>query len=100
MIKNLILSIISASDLLENARLNDEEHRALCGIMECNFSEADRLGIPYKVQNAALAAGYSNRGRRYCSSLASEIMQQYAHRLTPAARAEWKEFCEKRVQND
>lgn len=98
MIKNLILSIISASDLLENARLNDGERRALRDIMECNFSEADRLGIPYKVQNAALVAGCSNRGRRYCSSLTTEIMQQYANRLTPEARAEWKEFCEKRVQ--
>ena len=93
MIKNILLSIISAADLLENTRLNAEETRAIRGIMECNFSDADRLGIPYKVQNAALAAGYSNRGRRYCSDLVREIMQQYADRLTPEARAEWKAFC-------
>ena len=93
MIKNILLSIISAADLLENARLTAEETRALRGCMECNFSDADRLGIPYKVQNAALAAGYSNKGRRYCSDLTREIMQQYADRLTPEARAEWKAFC-------
>ena len=93
MIKSILLSIISGTDLLENTRLDAEETRAIRGIMECNFSEADRLGIPYKVQNAALAAGYSNQGRRYCSDLAREIMQQYADRLTPEARAEWKAFC-------
>ena len=96
MIKNLILSIISASDLLENARLDDEERRTICDIMECNFTEADRIGIPFIVQNAALAAGASNRGRRYCSDLAYEIMQKYAHRLTPEACAEWRDFLQAR----
>ena len=77
MIKNILLSIVSGADLLENARLNAEEKRYLRGAMECNFSEADRLGIPYKVQNAALAAGRHNRSRRYCSVIVNEIMQQY-----------------------
>lgn len=92
MLKNLILSIISASDLLENARLTTDERRALRDIMECNFNEADRLGIPYSVQNAALSAGAANHGRRYCSDLAREIMQRYADRLTDSARAEWRSF--------
>lgn len=96
MIKNLILSIVSASDLLENARLNAEEKRYLRGAMECNFAEADRLGVPYKVQNAALAAGANNHGRRYCSDLANEIMQQYAHCLTPEALAERHDFLQER----
>lgn len=30
MIKNLILSIVSASDLLENGRLDAEERRMIC----------------------------------------------------------------------
>ena len=96
MIKNLILSIVSASDLLENSRLNAEERRAICGIMECNFAEADRIGIPFIVQNAALAAGANNHGRRYCLDLANEIMQKYAHRLTPEALAEWHDFLQAR----
>ena len=96
MIKNLILSIVSASDLLENSRLNAEEWRTICGIMECNFAEADRIGIPFIVQNAALAAGANNHGRRYCSDLANEIMQKYVHRLTPQALAEWHDFLQAR----
>ena len=96
MIKNLILSIISASDLLENGRLDADERRTICGIMECNFTEADRIGIPFIVQNAALAAGAHNRGRRYCSNLVNEIMQKYAHRLTPEACAEWRDFLQER----
>ncbi len=92
MLKNLIMSIISASDLLENARLDAAERDSLRSIMECNFSEADRLGIPYKVQNAALIAGRQNRRRRYCSDLAREIMQQHADRLTDSARAEWRSY--------
>lgn len=96
MIKNLILSIVSASDLLENGRLDAEERRTICGIMECNFAEADRIGIPFIVQNAALAAGANNHGHRYCSNLAIEIMQKYAHRLTPEALAEWRDFLQAR----
>ena len=96
MVKNLILSIVSASDLLENGRLDAEERRTICGIMECNFAEADRLGVPFIVQNAALAAGRQNRRRRYCSDLAREIMQQYADRLTDSARAEWRGFLQER----
>ena len=96
MVKNLILSIISASDLLENSRLDAEERRTICGIMECNFAEADRIGIPFIVQNAALAAGANNHGRRYCSDLANEIVQKYAHRLTPEALAEWRDFLQER----
>lgn len=96
MIKNLILSIVSASDLLENSRLNAEERRAICGIMKCNFAEADRVGIPFIVQNAAIAAGSNNRGRRYCLDLTNEIMQKYAHRLTPEALAEWRDFLQAR----
>lgn len=92
MIKNLILSIVSASDLLENGRLDAEERRTICGIMECNFAKADRVGISFIVQNAALAAGANNHGRRYCSNLANEIMQKYAHRLTPEALAERRDF--------
>lgn len=96
MIKNLILSIVSASDLLESGRLDAEERRALRGIMECNFAEADRIGIPFIVQNAALAAGANNHGRRYCLDLANEIMQKYAHRLTPEALTEWRDFLQER----
>lgn len=96
MIKNLILSIISASDLLENGRLDADERRTICGIMECNFTEADRIGVPFIVQNAALTAGTANHGRRYCSDLANEIMQKYAHRLTPEACAEWRGFLQAR----
>ena len=96
MIKNLILSIISASDLLENARLNAEEKRYLRDAMECNFTEADRIGVPFIVQNAALAAGANNHGRRYCSDLTNEIVQKYAHRLTPEALAEWRDFLQER----
>lgn len=96
MIRNLILSIISAADLLENAQLTAEEKRYLRGAMECNFAEADRLGVPYKVQNAALAAGRQNRRRRYCLDLANEIVQTYAHRLTPEALAEWRDFLQAR----
>lgn len=96
MIKNLILSIVSASDLLENGRLDAEERRTICGIMKCNFAEADRIGIPYIVQNSALAAGARNHGRQYCSDLANEIIQEYAHRLTPEALAEWRDFLQER----
>lgn len=96
MIKNLILSIVSASDLLENSRLDTEERRAICDTMECNFTEADRIGISFIVQNAALAAGAHNHGERYCSDLANEIMQKYAHRLTPKACAEWRDFLQAR----
>ena len=96
MIKNLILSIISASDLLENGRLDADERRTICDIMKCNFAEADRIGIPFIVQNAALAAGAANHGRRYCSDLANEIMQKYVHRLTPEACAEWRDFLQER----
>lgn len=96
MIKNLILSIVSASDLLENAHLTNEEKRYLRGAMERNFAEADRIGIPFIVQNAALAAGANNRGRRYCLDLTIEIMQKYAHRLTPEALAEWRDFLQAR----
>lgn len=96
MVKNLILSIVSASDLLENSRLDAEERRTICGIMECNFAEADRIGIPFIVQNAALAAGARNHGRRYCLDLVNEIMQKYAHRLTPEALAEWHGFLQER----
>lgn len=96
MIKNLILSIISASDLLENGRLDAEERRTICDTMECNFTEADYIGIPFIVQNTALAAGANNHGRRYCLDLANEIMQKYAHRLTPEALTEWRGFLQER----
>lgn len=96
MIKNLILSIVSASDLLENSRLDAEERHTICGIMECNFAEADRIGIPFIVQNAAIAAGVNNHGRRYCLDITIEIMQKYAHRLTPGALAEWHDFLQER----
>lgn len=96
MLKNLIMSIISASDLLENARLDAAERDSLRDIMECNFTEADRIGIPFIVQNVALAAGRQNRRRRYCSDLANEIMQQYADRLTDSARAEWRSYMQER----
>ena len=92
MIKNLILSIVAASDLLESGRIDAEERRTICSTMECNFAEADRVGIPFVVQNAALAAGANNHGRRYCSDLTNEIMQKYAHRLTPEALAEGRDF--------
>lgn len=96
MIKNLILSIVSASDLLENSRLDAEERRTICSAMECNFAEADRVGVPFIVQNAALAAGANNHGRRYCLDLVNEIMQEYAHRLTPEALTEWRDFLQER----
>nr|DAQ80873.1 MAG TPA: hypothetical protein [Caudoviricetes sp.] len=96
MIKNLILSIVSASDLLENGRLDTDERRTICDIMECNFTEADRIGIPFIVQNTALAAGANNHGRRYCLDLTIEVMQKYAHRLTPEALAEWRDFLQER----
>ena len=96
MIKNLILSIVSASDLLENGRLDAEERHTICDTMECNFAKADRVGVPFIVQNAALAAGANNHGRRYCLDLANEIMQKYAHRLTPEALAEWHDFLQER----
>jgi hypothetical protein len=96
-IKMLLLSTISGADLLENFLLEDYDRATIRDCMKCNFDEMDRIGVPYIVQNAALVAGHKNKGKRPCMALTTELMEEYADRLTELACNEWKTMMEGRT---
>ena len=96
-IRRLLISMISAADLLESARLDDEERRSISDIQRCNLDDADRLGIPYSVQNAALAAGRAMHRRGYASNIVDAIMTENAAKLTEEHRAAWKAYRTARI---
>lgn len=92
-IRLLLLSLVSGMDILDNQPSTPEEERqTIRETIEADFAGLDRLGVPYIVQNAATGAGSHNKGTRPASFLAHEILEQYAHRLTPEARREWYDF--------
>ena len=98
-IRLLLLSLASGMDILDNRPSTPEEERqTIRETIEADFKGLDRLGVPYTVQNAAVGAGSHNKGRQYISRLVQNIMDQYAHRLTPEARQEWWEFAEAQKQ--
>jgi len=96
-IRRLLTSIIAAADLLENGCLNDSERRSIRDIQDCNLQDADKLGVPYSVQNAALAAGTAMKRRGYSAAEADALMEKYAEKLTPEFRSEWKKYREMRI---
>ena len=92
-IRTAILSVVSGVDLLDNDRaLDSAEESSIRDHIEGSFDQLDRLGVPYVVQNAAISAGSRNNRRRPASFIVREIMDNYAHRLTPEARREWYEL--------
>lgn len=94
-IRALLLSLVSGMDILDNRPSTPEEERqTIQQTIEADFADLDRLGVPYIVQNAATGAGSRNNGTRPASFLVHDIMDKYAHRLTPEARQEWREFAE------
>lgn len=98
-IRLLLLSLASGMDILDNQPATPEQERqTVREAIEADFAGLDRLGVPYTVQNAAIGAGSRNKGKQYISRLVQDIMEQYAHRLTPEARQEWREFAEAQKQ--
>lgn len=94
-IRLLLLSLASGMDILDNRpETPEEEKKSIREAIEADFVGLDRFGVPYIVQNAALGAGSRNNGKRPISSPVREIMDKYAHRLTPEARQEWRDFAE------
>ena len=92
-LRNLIASMVSASALLVHGNLDAEEARSVRSSLEADFSDADRLGVPYSVQNAALYAGRRlNLNSDSAQDAARRIMQEYAERLTPDHMADWKAY--------
>ena len=92
-IRLLLLSLVSGMDILDNRpETPEEEKKSIREAIEADFAGLDRLGVPHIVQNAAIGAGSRNNGKRPISFLAREILDQYAHRLTPEARREWYDF--------
>lgn len=98
-IRLLLLSLASGMDILDNRpRTPEEEKKYIQEAIEADFVGLDRLGVPYIVQNAALGAGSRNNGKSPISFLVREIMGEYAHRLTPEAREEWRRFAEEQKE--
>ena len=96
-IRLLLLSVVSGMDILDNRPSTPEaERETIGGTIKADFDGLDRLGVPYVVQNAAIGAGSRNKSALPASSLTRDIMDKYAHRLTPEARQEWREFMETR----
>ena len=94
-IRALLLSLVSGMDILDNQPSTPEaERQTVKDSIEADFDGLDRLGVPYIVQNAAIGAGSQNKGARPASFLVHEILDKYAHRLTPEARQEWREFAD------
>lgn len=94
-IRLLLLSLASGMDILDNQPSTPEsELQTIQEAIEADFAGLDRLGVPYIVQNAAIGAGNRNKGTRPASFLIHDILSKYAHRLTPEARQEWREFAE------
>ena len=93
-IRLLLLSLASGMDILDNQPSTPEERQTIRETIEADFVGLDRLGVPYIVQNAAIGAGSRNGGKRPTSFLVRDIMDKYAHRLTPEARQEWRELRE------
>lgn len=97
-IRLLLLSLASGMDILDNQPSTPEaERQTIQEAIEADFADLDRLGVPYIVQNAAVGAGSRNRGARPTSFLVRDIMDKYAHRLTPEARQEWRQYREERT---
>lgn len=97
-IRLLLLSLASGMDILDNRPGTPEEEKTIREAIEADFVGLDRLGVPYIVQNAAIGAGSRNNGKRPISFLVREILDQYAHRLTPEAREEWRRFAEEQKE--
>lgn len=98
-IRLLLLSLASGMDILDNRPTTpEEEQKTIREAIEAGFAGLDRLGVPYTIQNAAIGAGSRNNGKQYVSRLVQNIMDQYANRLTPEARQEWREFAEAQKQ--
>lgn len=97
-IRLLLLSLASGIDILDNQPSTPEaERQTIRETIEADFAGLDRLGVPYIVQNSAIGAGSSNKGKRPTSFLVRDIMDKYAHRLTPEARQEWRQYREERT---
>lgn len=98
-IRLLLLSLASGIDILANRPDTPEEERqTIRETIEADFAGLDRLGVPYIVQNATIGAGSRNKGARPASFLVCDILDKYAHRLTPEARQEWRKFREGRIK--
>lgn len=98
-IRLALLSVVSGVDLLDNHRnLDDAEQDSIRGHITGSLAALDRLGVPYIVQNAAIGAGSRNNERRPASAIVQDILDKYAHRLTPEARREWHDFRLARLQ--
>lgn len=92
---------------MEEEKRNEEERREqewqeeqARRAIEADFAALDRLGVPYIVQNAATGAGSRNKGTRPTFFLVRDIMDKYAHRLTPEARQEWRIFAQEQRDAD
>ena len=100
-IRLALLSIVSGADLLDNTRhMDDRERDSIRDHIEGSFAALDRLGVPYIVQNAAIGAGSRNNQARPASCIVRDILDQYAHRLTPEARREWYNYRAARVTEE
>ena len=92
-LRNLLAAIVSASALLDHGHISEDERRALRSNIEATFDQADRLGIPYSVQNAAIFAGRKlDMGRESAQAKARQIIRENADRLTAEYREEWREY--------
>lgn len=100
-IRLLLLSLASGMDILDNQPSTPEvERQTIRETIEADFAALDRLGVPYIVQNSAIGAGSRNKGMRPTSFLVRDIMDKYAHRLTPEARQDWRIFAQEQRDAD
>ena len=58
--KLALVAIWAGMVCLHNRRLDDREREVINGTMPLNFDLLDKVGIPFRVQNAFLAAGESD----------------------------------------
>ena len=92
-LRNLLAAIVSASALLDHGHISEDERRSLRSNIQANFEQADRLGVPYSVQNAAISAGRKlDLARESAQAKARQIIRENAARLTAEYRAEWREY--------
>lgn len=58
--KNALTGMCFTVSILEHQNISDDDRAKLRENMDYFISEADKLGIPYRIQNEASKAGYDN----------------------------------------
>lgn len=83
--KAILTGLCLTMSVLEHQRLEDADRRTLRANMQYFYAEADKLAIPFQVQNEATKAGHDNDLRVVYLANALE--------RTWAALEKWTEWC-------